>query len=209
MQEKPSHRAPFAWRLQPALPCESPESHPGRACEARAQVTGITVPGARSQTRPLRPSAGTGRRAGFRPARAGNARHSRRAAQDPGPRAAGGRVQAAEDRPARLPSATLTTAPTPTPRHLLRAGATDPPRAVIDVAADHGAAHVQPQHEARVRARRARLRAPPIRDGGQPRHPDPTSLSAAAAYPAGAILTPAPRRPSAPREATAPGPPPP
>lgn len=47
----------------------------------------------------------------------------------------------------------------PLPGHLLRAGAADSCRAVIDVAANHRAAYVHPQHEACApRVRRALLR---------------------------------------------------
>lgn len=70
----------------------------------------------------------------------------------------------------------------PLPGHLLHAGAANQRRVVIDVAADHRAAHVQPQHKAcGRRARRALLRAPLLLDRAHPQHPDPASLYATTA----------------------------
>lgn len=169
---KPSDKAPFSGdcsgpaRPSPCSPAQvRPERRPPRCQDPRA-VRGAGRQRRRSGLR------GTGRARGLQPARGDcKARPARRGTE--GPRAGlqvAARRQENTHPPARLRHPDH--GPTPTPRHLLGAGAADPPRAVIDVAADHRAAHVQPQHEACVRSRRARLRAPLLRGGGQPRHPD-------------------------------------
>lgn len=159
------------WRLQRPSHSRSLQSHPAKAGAANAQVPG-PVSGARRPTpaRPLWPQRDRqeGRASCSLPGGA-----AKSASSAAGPRAGlqvAARRQEKTHPPARLGYPDH--GPTPTPRHLLGAGATDPPCAVIDVAADHRATHVQPQHEACGRARRARLREPLLRGGGQNRHPE-------------------------------------
>jgi hypothetical protein len=160
-------------------PCQSPQCHPGEAGQMRSQMAGSL---GHHMPEPLQPSsAGSAARsparertrAGTRP---GSARRSGRGARGrcrwPRPGWVGRpRSQVLGD--------TQLLAQSPLPGHLLLAGAADPHRPVIDVAADHRTAHVQPQHES--------LRALLLQATGQPRHPGTTRRSAAATARAGAL----------------------